>query len=99
MLEDWTYPSFANNKNTTFTVQHPQWGNVPMQLISVSELRETPRQRAFSIVFLGPLDRPLEQGLHTMSHETMGTETLFIVPIGRDADGFQYEAVFNNLVK
>jgi len=29
----------------------------------------------------------------------MGAESLFLVPIAREADGFRYEAVFNNLVQ
>lgn len=70
-----------------------------MELVRVSELRETPRQRMFSLVFRGALDQPLEQGLYPMTHEKMGAESLFLVPIGREADGFRYEAVFNNLVQ
>ena len=99
MLKDWNHALFTENQNTTFAVQHPHWGNVTMELVTVSDLRETPRQRMFSLVFRGPLDQPLEQGLHPMTHETMGTESLFLVPIAREADGFRYEAVFNNLVQ
>jgi hypothetical protein len=98
MLRDWTHAIFAENLNTPFVLQHPQWGTVSVELISVSDLRETPRQRMFSLVFRGPLEQPLEQGLHLMTHETMGAESLFLVPIAHEADGFRYEAVFNNLV-
>lgn len=99
MLKNWIYNLFAENLNTTFALQHPLWGNVTVELVSVSDLRETPRQRMFSLVFRGPLDQPLEQGLHPMTHAAMGTESLFLVPIAREADGFRYEAVFNNLVQ
>ncbi|HLO31904.1 MAG TPA: hypothetical protein VK249_22335 [Anaerolineales bacterium] len=99
MLKDWTYALFAKNQNTTFAVGHPRWGDVIVELVSVSDLRETPRQRMFSLIFRGPLDRPLEQGLYPMSHAIMGTESLFLVPIAREMDGFRYEAVFNNLVQ
>ena len=99
MLKDWTHASFTENQNTSFVVGHPHWGNVTVELVNVSELRETPRQRMFSLVFRGPLDQPLAQGLYPMAHETMGTESLFLVPIAREVDGFRYEAVFNNLVQ
>ena len=99
MLKDWTHALFTENQNTTFVLQHPNWGNVNVELVTVSDLRETPRQRMFSLVFRGPLDQPLEQALHTMTHEILGTENLFLVPIAREADGFRYEAVFNNLVQ
>jgi hypothetical protein len=99
MLKDWTHTLFTENQNTSFVVQHPNWGNVIVELVNVSDLRETPRQRMFSLVFRGPLDQPLEQGLYLMTHETMGSESLFLVPIAREPDGFRYEAVFNNLVQ
>jgi hypothetical protein len=99
MLKNWTHALFTENQNTAFAVQHPHLGNVTMELVTVSDLRETPRQHMFSLVFRGPLDHPLEQGLHPMTHETMGTESLFLVPIASEADGFRYEAVFNNLVQ
>ena len=99
MLKDWNYALFKENQNTTFAVQHSGWGDVTVELINVSDLRETPRQHMFSLVFRGSLDQPLEQGLYPMTHETMGIESLFLVPIAREADGFRYEAVFNNLVQ
>lgn len=99
MLQDWTHAAFTDNLNTHFVAGHPQWGNVTLELVSVSDLRETPRQRMYSLVFRGPLDRPMEQGLYPLTHEKMGAESLFLVPIAREEDGFQYEAVFNNLVK
>jgi hypothetical protein len=68
-------------------------------LIHVSELRETPRQRMYSLVFRGPLEQPMQQGLYPISHEKMDVGDLFLVPIAREDDGFRYEAVFNILVK
>jgi len=99
MSNNWTHALFTENLNTTFALQHPHWGNVTVELVAVSDLRETPRQRMFSLVFRGDLEQPLEQGLFSMTHEKMGTESLFLVPIAREADGFRYEAVFNNLVQ
>ena len=99
MSNNWTHALFTENLNTTFALQHPHWGNVTVELVAVSELRETPRQRMFSLVFRGDLEQPMEQGLFSMTHEKMGTESLFLVPIAREADGFRYEAVFNNLVQ
>ena len=99
MLKDWTHALFTENQNTAFAVRHPHLESVAVELVTVSDLRETPHQYMFSLVFRGPLDQPLEQGLHLMTHETMGTESLFLVPIAREADGFRYEVVFNNLVQ
>ncbi len=99
MVKDWTHDLFAKNLNTNFVVQHPRLGDVPLELVTVSELRETPRQRMFSLTFRGPLEQPMEQGGFPVVHADMGSDVLFLVPIAREADGFHYEAVFNNLVK
>ncbi len=99
MSTHWTHASFAQNINTAFALQHPQWGSMTVDLIEVSELRETSRQRMYSLVFRGSLEQPLQQGLYPISHEKMGNDDLFLVPIAREADGFRYEAVFNNMVQ
>lgn len=70
-----------------------------VDLVEVSELRETPRQRMYSLVFRGSLEQPLQQGSFSISHEKMDAGELFLVPIAREADGFRYEAVFNNMVQ
>jgi hypothetical protein len=99
MIINWTHASFAENLNTAFSLQHPQWGIMTVDLVEVSELRETSRQRMYSLVFRGSLEQPLQQGQYPISHEKMDAGELFLVPIGREADGFRYEAVFNNLVQ
>jgi hypothetical protein len=99
MLQEWTHDLFSKNLNTKFRAQHSQVGSVDLELIHVSDLRETHRQRMFSLLFRGPLEQPLEQGVYPLSHAGMGEDVLFLVPVGREADGFRYEAIFNNLVK
>ena len=56
------------------------------------------RQENFSVLFHGPLERFLPQGMVGLRHETLGEFELFLVPVARDTDGFQYEAVFNRLI-
>ncbi|RPJ26495.1 MAG: hypothetical protein EHM33_11405 [Chloroflexi bacterium] len=98
-LENWTHAAFSKQIHTTFGLTHPECGNIPLELVSVSELRETARQRMYSILFRGPLELPFQQGSFPLAHEVMGEATLFLVPVAREADGFRYEAVFNQLVK
>ncbi len=99
MLEDLDHDDYAANLNTTFRLQHPQLGKLDLALIEVSELKETRSQRIFSIVFRGPLEPAFKQGLFPVEHERLGTGSLFLVPIAREADGMRYEAVFNRLVQ
>ena len=99
MIENWTHAAFSQHMHSTFNLEHPDLGTIPLELVSVSELRETPRQRMYSILFRGPLEMPFQQGSFPLQHEIMGRTILFLVPVAREADGFSYEAVFNQLVK
>lgn len=54
-----------------------------------------PRDSQFSLILRGPLQPALEQGTYTFTHAQLGELTIFIVPIGRDAAGMSYQAVFN----
>ena len=56
---------------------------------------KVPTTRApFSLFFLGPRDPILPQGTYDLRGEEGTFEFLFIVPVGRDEDGTEYEAVF-----
>jgi len=98
MLDTWTHAAFSKQVNTIYRMEHPEWGTIPLELLSVSDLRETPRQRMYSLIFRGPLEMPFPQGSFPLEHDAMGRAILFLVPVAREADGFRYEAVFNQLV-
>lgn len=48
----------------------------------------------FSLVFRGPATPTLTQGTYVVTHRALGDQQLFLVPLGRDADGVRYEAAF-----
>jgi hypothetical protein len=68
-----------------------------LELIEVSEEKHTPRQEMFSVVFYGPDQRFLPQRTYRLKHEDLGELEIFLVPVARDAAGYQYQAVFNRL--
>lgn len=49
----------------------------------------------FALVFRGPAGTPLEQRIYAVEHDGIGRFELFLVPLGPDAEGPRYEAVFN----
>jgi hypothetical protein len=69
-----------------------------LTLTNVVEHVKTERQEVFSLFFHGPSDRFVPQGIHKLKHSVLGEYELFLVPVGQDKDGFQYEAAFNNLI-
>jgi hypothetical protein len=53
----------------------------------------------FSLLFSGPLSKPLAQNTYTFEHQRIGRFSLFIVPIGHeDRSRLYYEATFNRPV-
>lgn len=94
-----THENFAAHLNTTFRVQLDETNAVDLVLAEVSELKLFPGQEQFSIVFRGPIEMFLGQGMREFAHDEMSEFQLFLVPIKQDDDGFSYEAVFNRLRK
>ena len=97
MVADLTHEEFTRNANTNFQVQVDENTAVELDLTEVSELKLYPRQEEFTLLFRGPLNAFLDQGVRNFKHERMGEFELFIVPIKQDADGFYYEAIFNRI--
>lgn len=97
MNSDLNYEDFSGNLNTDFQVTREDYTTVALKLVEVSDLKESLRQSRFSIIFTGSVDAAIEQGLYKMSHGRIGEFELFIVPVGKDAEVFFYEAVFNRL--
>ena len=69
-----------------------------LTLTNVVEHVKTEHQEVFSLFFHGPSDPFVPQGIHKLKHSALGEFELFLVPVGRDKDGFEYEAAFNNLI-
>jgi hypothetical protein len=47
----------------------------------------------FLLLFHGPADPWWPQGMFRVEHADLGTEDLFLVPLGPDERGMRYEAV------
>lgn len=68
---------------------------VPLRLDEVSDGRSGRGILRFSILFHGPPDRLIPQGMYLFHHDTLGAMMLFIVPVvGSNAERILYEAVF-----
>ena len=90
---------FASHQNEDFALDIENAGlSLKMKLIEISEIgspKPQEKRRAFSLVFLGPSDYLLNQQIYRLTHPKMGELNLFLVPIGPNQEGLQYEAVFN----
>ena len=76
-----------------FRVSEPQ---IELTLKSVTEgLAASEDYECFSIEFQGSKQTPLEQGTFELTHETLGTFSLFMTPVEEDERSRTYQAVFN----
>jgi hypothetical protein len=92
-----THDEFSQHVNTRFQVQIDDGTTIEMELAEISELKVHPNQEEFAVVFRGPSNAFLQQGIRSVTHEQMGQFELFLVPIQQDTQGFYYEAVFNRV--
>lgn len=91
--------TFSENLNTKFHIYPEGSEALEAELIELTEVNASPRHEQFSIVFRGPLNIFLQQGIYKIEHDQIGTFDLFLVPIRHDQDGYYYEAIFNRLIK
>jgi uncharacterized protein DUF6916 len=97
MLEDLTHESFRPHVGTPFRVEYAPVTSATITLFEVTVLgggAETARRQPFSLLFRGPRAPVLPQRIYRLEHEQMGALEIFMVPIGPDADGMRYEAIF-----
>ena len=95
MLEKLTRDIFARHLNTHFQVDSGAARSAALELVEASVAPAPLGYEAFAIVFRGPSDRLLPQGMHRFYHDAIGAFDLFTVPIRRDQHGLYYEAIFN----
>jgi hypothetical protein len=92
------FEEFSRCRGGRFEVSVAQGSVVELTLIDATAMptRSHPaRPVPFSVVFLGPKDRRLSQGIHAFEHEELGPFEMFIVPIAPVEQGPRYEAIFN----
>jgi len=53
-----------------------------------------PKRESFTLYFRGPPEPLLPQAMYSFRGENVSFENLFIVPIARDAEVAEYEAIF-----
>ena len=93
------FEDFTGRVGEVFVVGEAAFPAVPLTLIEAEPLpaRMAPKgvRPPFSLVFLGKDPRVLPQRLYRLEHAEMGEVTIFLVPVGKDAEGVSYQAVFN----
>ena len=104
-LHDLTIETAKPLEGTTFQVTLADGRTTPLTLDEVLPFERAgrrrvrtgalPRREPFSLYLLGDPSIVLPQGMYTLRSPAETLENVFIVPIGRDEQATQYEAVFS----
>ena len=103
-LASLTYDTAKALEGTAFRVELRDGTQVSLTLEEVTKpeapqrrrVRTTasPRREPFSMYFVGPSSPVLPQAIYVLRGDAATFDGLFIVPIGKDGEGTDYEAVF-----
>jgi len=96
MLENLTIEHWAEHVNQAFRLDCGMQKPLEVQLVEVKSLgnARNGQREPFSLLFQAPREPLLDQGIYSLHNSKLGTLELFLVPLGPDADGLSYEAVF-----
>ncbi len=98
MLETLTHETFTPLVGQPFAVLVDAERYMPAHLIEVKPLAldgDRRRKRApFALVFRGPPGGHLPQAIYDLKSAELNLSGVFLVPLGPDAEGMLYEAVF-----
>lgn len=103
MLDQLSLDLFSAQVGETFRIVIEEDNAVDVELIEAKALpayaspaaEDDPQHAPFTLLFRGPKEVYLPQRLYTLTHPTLGTLEIFLVPIQPDQHGSQFEAVFN----
>lgn len=91
-----TLDAFQHHQGSVFILPLAE-GRLELLLTEVSLLKSVAPQaqrQPFALVFRGPPTPVLPQQIYALEHPVLGRQEIFMVPIGPDALGMNYEAIF-----
>ena len=97
MLETFTVDTFTPRIGEIFRVIVDEKWEMRARLSAVTpwgaEGARRPRQ-PFTLLFHAPRDAYVPQSIYRVENDHMEPFEIFLVPVGPDAEGMQYEAIF-----
>ena len=96
--EPLTLAQFTPHVGSRFAVRAPGWRAFQVTLEEATATRSEPAAEAFSLLFRRPVGPAAGDGIHTLVHPSLGEFQLFLVAVGRGANGQEYQAVVDGRV-
>lgn len=96
MTEGLALKAFASHLHTRFRIA--QAADCELELTEIIDSSSAQLEQ-FSLIFTGTASPWLRQGLYTLLHPLVKECELLLVPLGPDAAGMRYEAVFSRFTR
>jgi hypothetical protein len=100
-LETLTHEAFQPRVGESFRIRPDSETSIEAELIEVRVLgkpgrapQRSSRRTPFALSFRTATKGALPQRIYAVEHGTMGSYDIFLVPVGPDAVGMVYEAIF-----
>lgn len=97
-ISDLTIEDFSPLIGSTFKVSEfegdASFGSMELTEVGAIGRVAFDKRLPFRLLFRGPKDLALMQGMVTMEHDTLGRLDLFIVAVAANAEARSYEAIF-----
>ena len=92
-----TIDMFSTKVGQVFVIEEP---GIPQIELTLIEAKSGPRyanasRTMFSLLFATQGLAVLPQRIYALRHSTLGLQSIFLVPVGKDGDRVTYEAIFN----
>jgi hypothetical protein len=90
---------FTALRGENFVLRLPDGATQDLELVEIRDFgrRATANGELsnYGLTFLARAQAPLPQAIYRLEHALLEPMDVFLVPIGRDAEGIRYEAIFN----
>ena len=97
-MDGLTVEAFQPRVGNRFRICPSPDSAVDAELVEVRSLgggaRVANRRAPFALLFRTTLGAPMPQRIYQVEHDAMGAYEIFLVPVGKDATGVLYEAIF-----
>ncbi|MDO9414088.1 MAG: hypothetical protein Q7T81_16075 [Pseudolabrys sp.] len=93
-----SYDDFAGKTGEVFSISDTDVPQIPLTLTETERVKAhrgpAGMREPFSLIFVARDPRVLPQRIYRLEHNDLGELDIFLVPIGKTADGVSYQAMF-----
>ena len=96
MTENISHENFSGHLNELFRVEVAETSlELELVEVEVGQPIDASQREPFTLIFQGPKDSILAEGIHTVSNDSAGSFDLYTIPIISLGDHQLYQVIFN----